>query len=457
MGQPETSLNPSITPHDEEIEVNLDVEIRKLKRALPELTAQNISWCFYNDPLCYSTAAITSAVIQGHDYRVTSKKERDMKKIKQFNNKINFYNSSIEDLFNTTWADALKFGVSFWRPWKTNEMESGVDLSRISPSTLSHVIHPEKGYSMYIQEAETWATDEMETFADFVDKFHLGTVARKWIKVKIPDDIQNIVKFQFFDEAPMKSVAHLVIYKKWIEWYMRKHAQKYWSPFTIFYMGSEKFVPPPGEYMKRKSEIDTIIPNMYNFSGVSVPGWVRAEQMRSTSQTDSTLYTTILDWINHQILYSLFASMQMRDASGKEGKGASLEVTRTWITFIENIRGQYDRTLRNFYAKVVIGDGDPEDIEIHWSPIKADSLLDISAAIERIIKTGQVDQGEVRRALTMAFPFIDPDKKDIKPITTMEEKLAKLGKENKPPGENKDLKTQESPEVRPTPVRNKDE
>jgi hypothetical protein len=385
--------------------------------------AANRKWCLYHDPMVYSTANMYGAVLAGKKINVTARRKRDTERIRIHNNRMNFAGETLEDVIRNTWLDAIREGHAFYRPWKTKALPGGMDLSRIDPCSLQRVVHPETGHVIYVQTGYRWRDFPQPTDpADFARKFDvLRPPMEEEIYVMIPDDPRNIVRFRLFENPPIGPVVPLVVYKKWIVWYMRKHAQKYWSPFTVVKLGTPNYMPTEGQYVHYKNQMEAIVPNMYNFSGVVVPGWIEVDQLTSTSVKDGKLYTDTLDWLNREIVAGLMSSMQMREASGKDGKAAAAETSQFSLGNLESYRSVLERNLCEYYAYSFIGDEDPSDFDVEWPTVKYETLLDAVAAAERASAMGIADTVELRQMIRYAYDFIDPHKQ-FKPADTLEER-----------------------------------
>jgi hypothetical protein len=321
------------------------------------------------------------------------------------------------------------------------------------------------------------------TFDEFVKRFDpINVPAEKQVYTIIPDTFDNLIKFKFFDTPPMDPIVPLVIHKKWVTWYMRKHAQKYWAPFTVASLGSDKYLPTEGEFLEYKEYLEAELPNMYNFTGVVIPGWITLQQLSSTSKSDASMYIGVLDWINREIMLNLFASMNQRDSGGREGKAAAQETSKWTENIIYRQRDEIEDQFKKIYAFHLIGDADPKDFEFDWTPVNGEKVIDIVAAASQATQTGCFDQEEIRRMVREAFPFIDPNK-EIEPMLTPDMQLAQdqmaqqkdlaeegmeqqkaenddkpdqqkqIAKMKKPAGENKPRGTQRAVPGRPTAVR----
>jgi hypothetical protein len=278
-------------------------------------------------------------------------------------------------------------------------------------------------------------------------------ISEKQVMVVIPDDRKNIIKFSFFEDPPMSPIVPLIIHKKWIISYMRKHAQKYWAPFLVASLGSDKYIPNEGEFLEYKEYLENELPEMYNFSGIVIPGWITLNQLTSATKSDAQLYISELDWCNKEIMNCLFGSMQQRDASSREGKAAVGETSKWSVGMFNKSRAEFMRGLQNICAFNLIGDEDPDDFDVQMTPVSQDKLIDIAASTERIASLDQFSGEELRRMASNAFPWIDPKAK-VDVAESRDIKLAKMGAaQKKEAGANKPAGSQREPTTRPSAAR----
>lgn len=421
-----------------------DMDIRKVEAALAQPTSVNRKWCFYNDTTTFSFGCMSASVLAGKKLPIEAVRLRDQKKVDAFSRRVNFQNDTIEDLVGYFWIDNLIEGNAFWRPWKTNELKSGLDLSRVDPASLRHMVHPTRGYSVYVQEAREYIDTNVSSVDSFVEKLAERRMEplKKRVSVYIPDRIENMLKVKLFDYPPMAGVVPLVVQKKWIMWFMRKHAQKNWAPFTVFKLGSDKYMPLEGEYLKAKESLDQQIPNMYNFSGMAIPGWIDPISMNLSQ--GSEFYIVPLDWINSEIMNALHGSMNQRSTTRLTGRTTMDESSRIWLADMEGHQASMDIKLRELFAHVLTDNGDPDDFTIYWPDVHPDTIIDLTVAAANASSIGVMSDVEVRRAIQMAYDFVQPDEKVTPAATTEERKLKLQEKMQKAQpehqsGENKDL------------------
>lgn len=452
------AIPKDMSPAELEKMYNLDTEILKLRKSLPKATQENMLWCLFNEPQLYSFGITTAATMFGKQLDVEARRKSDLKKIRQFNTRINTQGETIEDYGISIWLDQLWSNEgALWRPWKTDEQPCGLDLSRVDPMTITKVVHPTTGFTLFVQESEKWSKYNMEKYQEFFDKYDpFNPPVAEQVYVKIPNTRDAIIQTKFFDIPPIGPVVPLVVYKKWILWYMRKHSQKYWSPFTVAYLGNDNYMPSESEMEFYSSMLNTELPNMYNFSGIPLPGWIKLEQLMAASKGDANVYPAYIDLCNREITNGIFGSMSLRDADAGSAKGSS-ELSKNYISFLEGVQSKIDKGIRELYAFTLIGDGDPEDYTINWPIMRKESTLDVTAAIERLSKTGILDTMELRQAVHAAYAFVDPSKKveaHQTPDLIVKKKQVETAA-SKPAGANKPTGTNQRAKGQPSTVRSK--
>jgi hypothetical protein len=363
----------------------------------------------------------------GRELRISTPSKKYQKRLDQFCTSVDTRGHTIEDLFMDTWTDNIIHADSFFRPWKTSEVKSGTDFSRVDPIQMREYKHPETGYTLFLQTGNTWSDDTLrtKTYKKFFKNFPITGIvlANKRVIVKIPNKIDKIVRFKYFKRPPMGPLVTLVVYKKWILWYMKKHSQKYWAPYTVAYLGDKDYMPAAWEMNKYGAKLRTELPKMYNFSGNVLPGWIRLEQLQSTSKGDAVIYPSYIELLDKQILNGLFGSMTQREGNTASGI-TKREVNRSWLMFCWYIRSQFERIIKPFLAEVLCDGGvEVEEITFEWSPLVVDSPIDVASAVERFSASGILDSKELRRIANTAHYFIDPNKK-VTPHKMPDEKMA---------------------------------
>lgn len=392
-----------------------DADLRKLENAMIEDTWAHRHKCFWDDNTAQSFAALTVSVIVGEGIGITidgKSKAEDV--INKWNDEINVKHESIEDFISTSWFDNLIDGQTLWRVFidETDEDEEHkVDLQRVSMRNIKTESHPTRGWRRFIQRAHVPAKQINKM--KFYRSETLLASDMHYVETIIPDEPNCCIYLSFFKSPPTSSVLHLMVYKRWITWFMRKFAEKYWAPFIIAYIGDPKSgMMPMNEPDKRDSlrlARDALV-KIRNYGVASFLGHTRVETLDTKTAKNSNVYTDYLEYLNKEIVMGLFGSMALREA--KE-KSPSDIVQQGYLRFIRGKRNSYGIYLRKFYAHVLlpafgINGVEPTDIKIDWPQLKLENIKDILQSIEIAAKTGAFkDAKEIRKILTPIWRHID--------------------------------------------------
>lgn len=196
---------------------------------------------------------------------------------------------------------------------------------------------------------------------------------------------------------------------------MRKFSQKYWTPFILFLIGDPKtnYYPDTDEEMQERiDDLNELVPEMSNFSGLVTQGDVRAEELGKQSARGSEIYVTYMDALDKQIMMALFGSMGIRSSSGNE-LSTQRGLKEGYYQFLEGARYKYKTNLEKFYIKALLpANGiraSKGDVEIEYPPLKFEASEEIMRSIEIGRNTGMFkDRNELRKAGSTIWNWLDP-------------------------------------------------
>lgn len=398
---------------------NLDPELRRLDHLTVKKTQDNCEYCFWSDSVSQSFAQMTSATIRGTGLRIKAA-PRIKEIVEGFNEEINVGRQTIADYYDSTWIDALTHAGSFWRVDEDHkEYPYNVDIQRIDPKTLTLKKDPGYGWRMYVQQVGVYKTHrskrafysktrlqdpQIETFPYYRNR-----------EIYIADEPHLLLRNQFFIRPPIASALHYITYKKYILYFMRKFSQKYWTPFILFLIGDPKtnYYPDTDEEMQERiDDLNELVPEMSNFSGLVTQGDVRAEELGKQSARGSEIYVTYMDALDKQIMMALFGSMGIRSSSGNE-LSTQRGLKEGYYQFLEGARYKYKTNLEKFYIKALLpANGiraSKGDVEIEYPPLKFEASEEIMRSIEIGRNTGMFkDRNELRKAGSTIWNWLDP-------------------------------------------------
>ncbi len=395
-----------------------DADLKKLEYSMIEDTFAHRHETFWKDNSAQSFAYQTIAVLLGEGINVTIKDDPEAQDIIfKWNDEINVRHETIEDFIGTVWLDNLIDAQTLWRVFiDEDDEEHKVDIQRVSMKNVKIETHATRGWRRFIQTANI-PTKHVNDKNRWYRSNVIYPKSLEMVQTIIPDEPQCCIYINFFKMPPVSSVMHLMVYKRWITWFMRKFAEKYWAPFIIAYLGDPKSGYFPTD---PKDQDDGIRYNLEalkrirNYGVGSFLGHTKIETLDTKSAKNSDVYVNYLEYLNKEIILGLLGSMALREASGRE-KATSDIVQQGYLRFIRGKRESIGIHLRKFYAKVLLPaygkEGiDPTDIKIDWPPLKIESIKDTLQAVEIAAKIGAFkDAKEIRKILTPIWRHIGED------------------------------------------------
>lgn len=400
-----------------------DPDLKRLEDAMIKDTLPHRQKSFHRDNIAQSFAHMTIAVLVGEGINATVQKENKprtdaSKIIASWNDNVNVRHESIEDYIKSVWIDNLIDHQSLWRVFIDKEADQLVDLQRVSMSTIRTQTHPTRGWRRFIQRHNVPKHQMSKSVWYRTDPMALKDLI--WTETIIPDEPQCCLYISFFDKPPVSSVLHLMVYKRWITWFMRKFAEKFWAPFLIGYIGD-----PANGYMPQTKEdqddavmyMGSALRKVRDFGAMSTLATNRVEVLDTKTAKNAEIYVSYLEYLNKEIILGLLGSMALREGRGREGVSSDI-VQQGFLRFIRGKRESIGIKLRKFYSEVLlpaygIEDLTPIDIKIDWPPIRLESIKDILESVEIAAKIGALrDAKEIRKILTPIWRHIDDNISD---------------------------------------------
>lgn len=405
-----------------------DADMRKLERAMIKDTYVHRHQCYWKESVAFSLGYLTISVILGEGLGITLENEKARDIINDWNDEINVRHETIEDLIADIWIDNLIDAQYLGRVFIDEEDEDHkVDLQRVSMATIKIQTHPTRGWRRFIQRANL-PKKHMDK-SKFYRSDPMDLLSQEYVETIIPDEPECCLYFSFFKHPPVSTVLNLLVYKRWITWFMRKFAEKYWAPFLIGYVGD----PKNGYMPTNKKDIEDslrftadALKRVRDFGVGSFLATTQIDTLDTKTAKNSDVYVNYLEYINKEIALGLFGSMALREASGRE-KATSDIVQQGYLRFIRGKRESIALKLRKFYAKVLlpaygINDVKATDIKIDWPPLTLENILDVLRSVEIAAKVGALrDAREIRKILTPIWRHVgeditDADVKEMKNV-----------------------------------------
>jgi hypothetical protein len=395
-----------------------DKDIRKIDASFPSPTPENIEWAFWNENTSQSWGYVTVAMTCGEGFPVAckkkSRKEEAEKIIARFNADINWQHQSIYDYIRDHWFDNMIHHYSLWRVARDKNRPTGIEIGRVDPLSLTEVPEPVHGYKMYIQQAKKWSQEWKTPEAFYKNYNPANPPSEENVWVKIPVDPQVCLYISHFHQAPAKSALKYMVTKLWILYFMRKFAEKHWAPLILGLIGEPgKYIPNKKEMATVAENLKTLFENIHSFSSATLPGYVRIETVQpSSSGKAGAIYMDAIDMLDRQIMFTLMASMAMREASGRD-LSTQRGIKELWELVIKGFRRDIEKALLTFYAEVLLPENgidnvEPDELEILWPEIQVlPPIVEMTQAMDVAAKDGLIKYEEARAYLRQGMKGLD--------------------------------------------------
>jgi len=398
---------------------NLDPELKKLKYVMIKGdNPDNREYCFWNSSVARSTTTITSATIFGDGLRVRCTNQEAKTIINGWNKEINANGKSIEDYYDSSWIDEITHANSYWRIDTIKDLAYKLDIQRLDPKTIIKIKDPKYPWTKLIQEVGNFkAYSSKASFyanASKYDNLYAPRYPYHNKAIHIQDEPGVILRTSFFIRPPITGVLRYIAYKGFILYFMRKFAQRLWTPFILLLAGDPKtnFYPDEGQEMQDAiDDLAEIIPEMVSFGGAALPGNTIIHEIGKGSAKNSEVFITYMEALDKQIMMGIFSSMALREASGSE-LATSRQLREGFNQFLKGMRRRYATRLTRFYVKALLPAHrikvSMNDIEIDYSPLVSDSAAEAMQAVEIGVNTGMFkDRNEIRKAGQVIYPWLE--------------------------------------------------
>lgn len=420
-----------------------DPILRRLEKTMMKDTKYNREYSFWKSSIAVSFTEMTGSSIIGDGLKIRAGRQKIRKIIESFNRKINVLGDTIEDYISEIWYDSVIHGFALWRIHVSNEYENKVDIQRLDTKQITTYTHPTRGWTKFIQKTTVPTHPRKKNTWYRLSSWDTQSISRLYdysIELIIPNEPEVVLYTRMFKSPPISTVLHWLVYKRWIAWFMRKFAEKYWAPPLIAYVGDAKNYLPTKPHLIREAldETGKALQNLRNFGATAVLGHTRIEQLKLDIGKSGGLYVDYIDLINKEVMFALFGSMGLRSPTGRETspKALSLEFLR----FVREKRRKIEVQLLNFYEKVLLpAHGEtakPGEIEVVYSPLRITEVLDHMRAVEIGSKMGIfMDAKERRKAAEIVFSFLH---EQITPaqVKELDKKFMDLNAPSRTPGDS---------------------
>lgn len=426
---------PYVTDHD----------MIKLEDAMIKDTRAHRHRSFWKDYTSQSLGYLTSAVIFGEGIKVgIDGKIEASQVIEDWNDEINVKHQSIEEFMADVWLDNLIDAQSLWRVYidkQKRDPEHLVDLQRVPMSSITIQEHPTRGWRRFIQRANV--PRKLQTKSAYYRSNSNVFVDKEYAETIIPDEPNCCLFFNFFKTPPVSSILHLLVYKRWITWFMRKFAEKYWAPFILGYVGDPKtgYMPPNKKDQEEAiSDTLTALKKIRDFGVGAFLGTTKVETLDTKTQKNANIYVDYLEYLDKAIMIGLHGSIALMEGERQRAENADI-VQQGYLRFIRGIRNMFSIKLRKFYARVLLPEYGynnikPTDIKINWPPLTLEKIKDMLQAVEIAAKIGVFkDSKEIRKILTPIWPHID-EKISDKEAKEMKNLFLELNSPSRAMGDN---------------------
>lgn len=452
----EPSRKPIVKEYDTHY-TSLDPELRKLRYVMVAPTPANLEHCFWNDSVSQSFGVMTPALIVGDGLRIRAN-DRIKSLIDDFNEEINVEHQTIDDYFTHSWIDMMvHHNGSVWRIDYNKDYTTKVDIQRLDPKTLTYERENHNGWAAYIQNVPNYKHYRSKTsyYRHLKeDKYEIMNFSNSR-KIVIPDELDVILKGNFFLKPPVASAMIYMVYKRFILYFMRKYSQTLWTPKMLFGVGDPRTTQYPVDDEDMQQSIDDLaelIPDlMTTFSAAAIPGNITPYEVGKNSIRGSESFIKYIELLNKEIMMAQFASMGLRESSGTE-LATSRTLKELYLQFIQGMRRRYAISWEKFYRyallKVNRVKASPGDINIEYSPLKFEPTEEYMKGVDLAVRAGVFkDRNEIRKAAQTIWSWLEevPLNKNTKikfihPLqNNMQQKTSPIQQQQKPPQVNKKL------------------
>ncbi|MHA1368132.1 MAG: hypothetical protein ACTSRA_00265 [Promethearchaeota archaeon] len=388
-----------------------DEEIRRLKRHLIKKTPQNLSWAFWEDDTAQAFAMVITYTIIGDGIRVRPRKDGLKKKKKEkleriiddFNNNINERGEDVYDIIHQAVIGNVIHGKQLFKKVFRKDPYTGkeyLSLYEIDMRTISELVNPIHGYRKFVQDhyinEELRDIDRktfMETYDPFINPEDKKVINMGIARHRVPVYDNEVLFFKFYKKPPMRSIVDLIVYKKWIYYFMKQAAKVRGVPPPVITVGNQQSHPTSRDYPKYLKRAAQIGGKLKNWDALSMPWNWAVQWMEGGRPFD---FTPHLQFINRRIVFSLLGSISLLEGASGELHGHVIETV--WLRVISAFRRKIARVLEKCYNEVLKMNGINEEVVIEWTPLREPiSKAEIAAILSSLFQLNALkDVNELR-------------------------------------------------------------
>lgn len=381
---------------------DLDPDLKKLLDGGVESTSENNETSFFLDPLTqsYGYSAIYNAVGKGPT--IICEDDEAQEKIRKFNKSINANGENIRKLIYDVWIDNLNHEIgSLWVVKYNDKLEP--ELWRVPPETIRKEVDPVNGWIKFTQTRRRMYHHKTEL--QFL-KGNVGQIAKSQTiePITIPNWPEISLNIKLFRRPPVASISKFIVFKHIVMYFMRKYGEKMWAPLLLGKVGDPKSgsMPATAEEMEdAMNQLVNMLVQTRDFGVAAIPGYDSIEVVEP--QRGGEIYLKIIEAMDKQIMYGLFASMSLKQGAGVY-KGND-EEKESYITFLETVRQELTESLKRFWTSVIVPGYDEDKIKVEWPPLRSATIKDIADAYEVFVESGIfIDADERREIASMVWP-----------------------------------------------------
>ncbi len=430
-----TNRPVTTTTYDPKNSMNLNGDIQKILKLLPQPSAENNSVAFAMSLVATTFAYITIYTMVGEEVTIECDKEfeEQQKKYREWNRRINVNGDTINDLIVDIWIDNLVFSNYYGRVAKNlrgidNEILPGVDVQRMPPETIRIETDSVMGWRKFIQRS--YGRSAYKTPKQFLDA-NPKNLKIQHGEIVIPDDQRVVLHCSLFRKPPMDAVLPWIVLKYWTLVFMGKVSEKVWSNIILAYKGdpATNFYPnSPQEMDEALEDITSTLVKLKNFSVGAFPGDTKVEVIQP--KNNMSMYADMIHLMDQEIMLGLFSSIATRDGgSTKKDNSISDEST---VRFLLGIRKKIENTIKRFYV-MNLAPMPEEKIHFIWPELRTTSVENIIKAIEVSGTLGIfTDAREKRRVMAQVLPWLTEYEITDEQLAKLEKQFMELNKPSQP-------------------------
>lgn len=385
------------SPFDPSTSAGLSDDLAKIFELFPDGTVANVEGAYKLDSVSQTivTMAGYSFIGSGPEIRVRND-ERANAILTEFNNNINIKGETIVDFFMKSWICAVKYGDYVWRVLPENVNNDGTrrnlpDLQMIPRHTLTVEYDPFRGWRKFVQGA-WWTGGTYSTPNAFLRTMY--KTKGRMVNVRFLDTPDVCLYTKLFEEPPMTAALPYIVFRQWILAFMRKFAERMWSPYIVARVGDRHHYPQSKEEMRAELKaVANLLSRLRNFMVTSIPGNVDLQFPQLGGPGE--IFIKYYDKMVEETANALFSSLAIRQQA-KVYRGNDL-VDEVSVRFYQAIREKMADGLRRFYSHNLIPWVDPNDIEFVWPRMRLYDTTTLLNAIGVAAKSGVFKDARERR------------------------------------------------------------